>query len=120
MLTADEQASGLVDEIGSRDHSVSSEYRVFGPPGTGKTTTLSKQIHRAVERFDSNSVLVTSFSRAAAAELTGRELPVEEERIGTLHSHCYRAIGSPEIAEANAGEWNRQNPHLQITPIKKH
>ena len=87
--------------------------------GTGKTTNLSRQIRRAAERFGADSVLVTSFSRTAAAELAGRDLPISLDRIGTLHSHCYHALGAPVIAEANVDEWNRDNPHFQITPAKK-
>ena len=114
-----ERAAGTLDGIGNQDHSVTAEYRIFGPPGTGKTTNLTRQIRRAVERFGPDSVLITSFSRAAAAELAGRDLPVAPDRVGTLHSHCYRALGAPQIAEANVDEWNRDNPHLQITPAKK-
>lgn len=114
-----ERATGTLQDIGSRDHSITSEYRIWGPPGTGKTTNLTRQIRRAVDRFGPDSVLVTSFSRAAAAELAGRDLPISPERIGTLHSHCYRALGAPLIAEANVDEWNRQYPHLQITPVRK-
>ena len=74
---SDEQLSG----IGRRDHTETAEYRVFGPPGTGKTTHLSRQICHAAKRFGPNSVLVTSFSKAAAAELTGRELPISSDRV---------------------------------------
>ena len=74
--------------IGERDHSITGEYRIFGPPGTGKTTNLTRQIRRAVDRFGKDSVLVTSFPRAAAAELAGRDLPLSSDRVGTLHSHC--------------------------------
>ncbi len=63
--------------------------------------------------------MITSFSRAAAAELAGRDLPVYPDRVGTLHSHCYHALGRPQIAEANVDEWNKENSHLQITPAKK-
>lgn len=114
-----EHATGTLQDIGNRDHSITSEYRIWGPPGTGKTTNLTRQIRRAVDRFGPDSVLVTSFSRAAAAELAGRDLPISPERIGTLHAHCYRALGAPQIAEANVDEWNRQYPHLQITPVRK-
>jgi len=110
---------GTLEGIGEQDHSVTAEYRIFGPPGTGKTTNLSRQIRRAVERFGPDSVLVTSFSKAAAAELAGRDLPISTDRIGTLHSHCYHALGAPAIAEANVEEWNRENPHLAISPVKK-
>ena len=105
--------------IGQRDHSITGEYRIFGPPGTGKTTNVTRQIRRAVERFGKDSVLVTSFSRAAAAELAGQDLPVSSNRVGTLHSHCWHALGRPEIAEVHVEEWNRANPHLRITPVKK-
>jgi superfamily I DNA/RNA helicase len=64
-------------------------------------------------------VLVTSFSRAAAAEIAGRDLPISENRIGTLHSHCWHALGGPTIAEARVDEWNRRHPHLKITPARR-
>jgi len=114
-----EQATGTIEEIGQKDHSVTSEYRVFGPPGTGKTTNVSRQIKRAVDRYGPASVLVTSFSRTAAAELAGRDLPINPNRIGTLHSHCYHALGRPVIAESCVEEWNRENPRLALTPAKK-
>jgi superfamily I DNA/RNA helicase len=114
-----EQATGTLEEIGQRDHSVTSEYRIFGPPGTGKTTNLSRQIRHAVDRYGSGSVLVTSFSRTAAAELAGRDLPINPDRIGTLHSHCFHALGAPVIAESCVEEWNRENPRLALTPAKK-
>ena len=114
-----EEATGTLGEIGQKDHSVTSEYRIFGPPGTGKTTNLARQIRRAVDRYGPASVLVTSFSRAAAAELTGRDLPINPDRIGTLHSHCYHALGAPVIAESCVEEWNRENPRLGLTSAKK-
>ena len=86
-------ATGTLEGIGEQDHAETSEYRIFGPPGTGKTTNLTRQIRRAVERYGSNAILVTSFSRAAAHELAGRDLPVDPDRVGTLHSHCFHALG---------------------------
>ncbi|MGC8733109.1 MAG: UvrD-helicase domain-containing protein, partial [Halothiobacillaceae bacterium] len=118
-MLANDAATGAIEGIGERDHSVTAEYRIFGPPGAGKTTNLTRQIRRAVERFGPDSVLITSFSRAAAAELAGRDLPVDPDRVGTLHSHCYHALGGPRIAEANVEDWNKENPHLQITAVKK-
>lgn len=119
-MQSNSSATGTIEEIGRRDHEVTSEYRIYGPPGCGKTTSLTRQIRRAVDRFGADTVLVTSFSRAAAAELAGRDLPIAGDRVGTLHSHCYHALGAPEIAEANVEEWNRDNPQLAITAVKKH
>jgi len=119
-MPANDVATGALEGIGEQDHSTTSEYRIFGPPGAGKTTSLTRQIRRAVERFGPDSVLITSFSRTAAAELAGRDLPVDPDRVGTLHSHCYHALGAPRIAEVNVDQWNRENPHLRITPAKQH
>jgi DNA helicase II / ATP-dependent DNA helicase PcrA len=119
LMTLNENATGTLDEIGDKEHAVTSEYRIFGAPGTGKTTNLSRQVNRAVEKYGVDAVLVTSFSRAAAAELAGRDLPISSNKIGTLHSHCFHALGQPQIAEANVEEWNSENAHLPITPVKK-
>src|SRR5690348_12467622 len=85
-MKLNENATGTLDEIGDKEHTITSEYRIFGAPGTGKTTNLSRQVTRAVEKHGADAVLVTSFSRAAAAELAGRDLPISSNKIGTLHS----------------------------------
>jgi superfamily I DNA/RNA helicase len=113
------ESSGELENIGLCDHSVTREYLIFGPPGTGKTCNLARQIRRAAEEYGPGGVLVTSFSRAAATELTGHDLPVIAEQVGTLHSHCWRALDRPRIAEINVAEWNRHNPGLQITPVSR-
>lgn len=82
------------------------EYRVIGPPGTGKTTYLADKIERAARDYGSDGVIVSSFTRAAAHEIASRGLPVNRSRIGTLHALCYRALGAPVIAEAKVGAYN--------------
>ena len=71
-----EHASGTIDGIGRMDHATTSEYRILGPPGTGKTTSTSDQVRRAAEKYGSDRVMATSFSRAAAAELANCDLPI--------------------------------------------
>lgn len=114
---ANEKVLGTIENVGLCDHRVTSEYRIFGPPGTGKTTHLARQVERAVEKYGTDRVLITSFSRAAAAELVIRDLPVSSDRVGTLHSHCWRVLGGPKIAEAHVHDWNRENPHLKLTAV---
>jgi len=65
------------------DHS---EYRIFGPPGTGKTTRLAHEIGRAAKQFGSENVVAVSFTRAAAHEPGSRNVPLPRDRVGTLHS----------------------------------
>lgn len=93
------------------------ERRVFGPPGTGKTTFLTKEIRRAASQFGPDAVFVSSFTRAAAAELVGRDLPVDQSNIGTLHSHCYRLLGNPRIADTPEGleAWSAENPKYALS-----
>lgn len=45
------------------------EHRLFGPPGTGKTTKVSEYIHTIATRYGPRAVLVASFTKAAAEEL---------------------------------------------------
>lgn len=91
------------------------DYRVFGPPGCGKTTYLARQVTNAVQKHGSHAVFLASFTRTAAAELAGRDLPIEKHQIGTLHAHCYRALSSPEIAELHIKEFNSENPGFELS-----
>jgi len=85
------------------------EFRIFGCPGTGKTTSLSEKISVSCRKFGSEHVMVASFTKTAAIELTGRGLPLPPRNVGTLHSFAFRALGHPEIAEAPKflKEWNQ-------------
>ena len=91
------------------------EVRIFGSPGTGKTTFLTRQIANAAEKFGPESILVASFTKAAAAELTGRKQAIPKHRIGTLHAHCYRAMEAPKIAEELIAEWNQDHPDRRLS-----
>ena len=104
---------------------MSKEFKVFGPPGTGKTSRLAtRDIPRAVAKFGPEKVLVTSFTRAAAHEIaskesrdTGERIPVAPNMVGTLHAHCYRSLGQPTLAEDKKiiSEWNTANPDMAIS-----
>jgi len=87
------------------------EYRTWGSPGTGKTDWLSRQIHRYAAGYGSDGILVASFTRAAARQIAERkidrrQLPIRPEQVGTLHAHCYRALGVQDIAEKHIDAFN--------------
>lgn len=60
-------------------------------------------------------IIVASFTRAAAAEVAGRRLPLKRDQVGTLHSLAYRAIGKPEVAQSHLEDWNRQYRSYALT-----
>jgi DNA helicase-2/ATP-dependent DNA helicase PcrA len=69
--------------------------------------------------------MVTSFTKAAAAEIstkrsreTGQTIGLPEENVGTLHSICFNALGCPKIAETEKETikaWNELHPNFAIT-----
>ncbi len=98
-------------------NTTTNEHQIFGAPGCGKTTTLSKWIGRAAQKFGSDNIFIASFTKAAAVELTGRNLPLKAEQVATLHAHAYRAIGKPRLLETDKEliqVWNTKHPQFSI------
>ncbi len=101
--------------IAKKDYPTLSEYRIVGPPGTGKTSEVAKQVGSAVRA--GKRVVVASLTRAAAAEAAGRDMPIGRESVGTLHSFAYRALGARNIADSPKmlAEWNKEHPFDTLT-----
>jgi len=58
--------------------------------------------------------MICSLTRTAAAEVKRRGLKIPAQQIGTLHAHCYRALGRPVVAESRLKEWNEQAAEFRI------
>ncbi len=68
--------------------------------GTGKTTRLAKvTIPKAVDKYSTDGVAVTSFTRAAAKKIGSRGILIDDGCVGTLHSLCFRALGFPTLTD---------------------
>lgn len=91
------------------------EVRIFGPPGTGKTTFLSGSVRNTALLRGGHNVVVASFTVTAAAELRGRDLPLPKSQIGTLHSLAYRQLDRPPVADEQIDDWNTHHPALALT-----
>jgi superfamily I DNA/RNA helicase/RecB family exonuclease len=79
--------------------------RVLAGPGTGKTATIVEAVADRVLRrgIDPGSMLVLTFSRRAAAELSERiaarlDVTVTEPLVRTLHSYAYALVRSSAVA----------------------
>ena len=79
---------------------------------------MTKNIKKAAEKYGAENILVASFTKSAAEELVGRNIEMKD-RVGTLHSHCYRALGSPEIAEMHIKEFNEKYPSFTLSTQSK-
>ena len=95
------------------------EKRLFGPPGTGKTTFLAREIGNLADKYGADNILVSSYTKTAATELVSRKIPIPRDSVGTLHSLCYRALDSPTIAETKIPEFNQEYPQFALTPDSK-
>jgi superfamily I DNA/RNA helicase len=86
--------------------------------GCGKTTDLSVRAAAAVEEYGPNKVAVCSLSRTGAKQ-AGRELEMPFESYYTIHGGAFRALGSPELAEAHIEQWNALHPQWELSGGKK-
>ena len=96
------------------DSPIPFEHRVIGPPGCGKTTWLTEQVNQDTE--DGKHVLVTSLTRAAAAEVNEKNT-LYPDQLGTLHSHAFNALGRPNLAHSKTAieAWNQEYPEMSMS-----
>lgn len=100
------------DPAPDRGHTV----LVYGPPGTGKTTFAAARVKATAMARGVDKVMVVSFTRTAAQEVKGRDLPIPDHMVGTLHSMAFRALGSPKVAQAHLRDWNEKHPQWVMKP----
>ena len=94
------------------------ETRIFGPPGTGKTHLLSTQIvPDLVKKYGSDKVLLTSFTKTAAKELSTRIPDIDPMNINTVHAICYHILNWPKMINSSkiVDEWNKTYPEYKLS-----
>lgn len=66
---------------------------VIGPPGTGKTTNLSREVQQAIDNgVDPQGIYMMSFTKAAAQEIAAKVDAGALGRVSTLHSLCFNLL----------------------------
>jgi DNA helicase II / ATP-dependent DNA helicase PcrA len=93
------------------------ENRIIGPPGTGKTTRLARQIEHDAQQRGSEAVIALSHTNAAAVEISQRDVPLPRANVGTLHHFAYAALGRPPLLETAVGlaDFNEEHPGFKLT-----
>ena len=66
---------------------------VFGPPGTGKTTYVYKEILSNMSDEDIEGVLALSFTVSAKLSLLEKEQRLKNKQVRTLHSIAFSKLG---------------------------
>lgn len=81
---------------------------LFGPPGTGKTTELLRQVEVARERgYSPQDIGFFAFTRAAAGEALKRLGLTRSDKIATLHSLAFRHVGATPPAVVDSYKLRR-------------
>lgn len=99
--------------------------KISGPPGTGKTYYLLKQIENACKKYDPEQIGAVSFSKAAVEEMRSRVTKTlglygkATSNIRTIHSHCFKLLGlsKEQVVEEKGSlmrEWNEKYPEWSL------
>ena len=81
--------------------------KIWGAPGTGKTTTLLKEIKREANLKGIENLTITTFRRDVADEIKYKVSIITDanqsalENINTIHGICYNLLGRPEVITIN-------------------
>ena len=70
-----------------------------------------------VEPLECRGVLISSLTKAAAAELRGRGLEIHPDQVRTLHAHAFHSLGKPAlcIEPKRIQEWNEAYPRYRLS-----
>lgn len=91
-------------------------FKFIGPPGTGKTETLTGSVVKNSAVYGAESIVCCSLTRAAAAVLASRIDGIPPRNIGTLHALAFRALGATKekLTEGHEGDFNARHASLAL------
>jgi len=100
-------------------------YKIIGPPGTGKTEYLLRQVERACDKYFPKDIGVVSHTVASVSEAKNRikkKLDIDWKdipNVRTIHSHCFNLLNTKkeDVMETakNIREFNEAYPSYRLT-----
>ncbi|MCK4827331.1 ATP-dependent helicase, partial [bacterium] len=100
-------------------------YKIIGPPGTGKTEYLLRQVERACDKYFPKDIGVVSHTVASVSEAKDRikkKLNIDWKdikNVRTIHSHCFDLlrIKKEDVMEtaANIRAFNEAYPSYRLS-----
>jgi DNA helicase II / ATP-dependent DNA helicase PcrA len=98
--------------------------KVSGPPGTGKTSYLLRQLSNAFKKYEPEHIGAVSFSTASVEEIRNRvnkQIPGSlGKNIKTIHAQCFSLLGLNKDMVIDQGsskikEWNQAYPNWAMS-----
>lgn len=101
---------------------VSRVAKIIGPPGTGKTSYLLRQVERAAKKYGADRIGAVSYTKAATEEIRSRASQGSGvaldaiPNIRTIHSHCFKMLElkMDQVADKYIKDFNSSFPQFAI------
>jgi superfamily I DNA/RNA helicase len=87
---------------------------IIGPPGTGKTSTIASEVSNLCSD-DPKAAMICSLTRNAAAAAAGKDMAIDPQMVGTLHSFAWRSLEGPDMTEDRLSDFSASHAIFRLS-----